>query len=140
MISRDGVLVGVVWIVFTLLFAIATVGLLNPLPSLFTLKSLLGPKLIFFSVIIAIAIFEYRSPRAEAKEQLSSLYHSFVTIISLGLLFSLLFTVSIDIAQAYTQELNSFVYNLSFMLFITSIYFILTLMVAFLYTMIIERL
>lgn len=51
MVSRDGVLIVIIWMVFTLLFAIVTVLWLHPLPSLDALRSLMGPKLIFFSIL-----------------------------------------------------------------------------------------
>ena len=49
MVSRDGVLLGVIWMVFTLLFAIVTVAWLHPSPDV--LRILIGPKLIFFSIL-----------------------------------------------------------------------------------------
>lgn len=138
MVSRDGVLLGVIWMVFTLLFAIVTVAWLHPSPSPHALGFLMGPKLVFFSIIIAIAVLGYRLPRAEAKEQLSPLSHTFVTIITFGILFSLLFSVLIDLAQAYSLKINGYAYNLSAVFFITSIYFILTLFAKFLHSVLIE--
>jgi len=138
MVSRDGVLLGIIWLVFTLLFAIATVAWLSPSPSLDVLRSLTGPKLIFFSIIIAIAALEYRLPKAEAKGQGSPLSNTFVTIITFGLLFSLLFSVSIDLALAYSLNINACLYNVSAVFFATSIYFILTLLAKFLHAALIE--
>ncbi|MBI2486434.1 MAG: hypothetical protein HYW01_05665 [Deltaproteobacteria bacterium] len=138
MISKDGVLVSIIWIIFTLLFAIATVAILNPSPSPVALRSLVGPKLVFFSLIIAIAALEYRLSRTESKEQISSLSRTFVTIITFGLLFSLLFSVSIDLAHSYSLNINSQAYNVSVVFFISSIYFILTLFAMFFYTALIE--
>ena len=86
MLSRDGVLLGVIWMIFTLLFAIVTVAWLKPSPSLDTLRFLMAHKLIFFSIIIAIAALEYRLPKVDAKEQRSSLCYTFVIIITFGLL------------------------------------------------------
>jgi len=140
MVSRDGVLLGIIWLVFTLLFAIATVAWLSPSPSPDVLRSLAGPKLIFFSIIIALAALEYRLPRAEAKGQWkgSPLSQTFVTIITFGLLFSLLFSVSIDLALAYSLSINACAYNLSAVFFASSIYFILTLLAKFLHAALIE--
>jgi len=139
MVSRDGVLVSIIWIVFTLLFAITTRAMFNPSPSPAALRFLVGPKLIFFSIIIAIATLEYRLSRTEAKEQIDSLSRTFVTIITFGLLFSLLFSVSIDLAHAYSLNINSQAYNVSAVFFITSIYFILTLFAMFFYTILIGQ-
>lgn len=138
MVSRDGVILGIIWMVFTLLFAIVTVAFLHPSPSLDTLRLLIGPKLIFFSIIIAVAALEYRLQRAEVRGQASLLSHTFVTIITFGLLFSLLFSVSIDLAQAYSAGINDCAFKLSAMFFITSIYFILTLFAKFLHATLID--
>ena len=51
MVSRDGVLLGVIWMVFTLLFAIVTITWRHPSPSPDVLRILIGPKLIFFSIL-----------------------------------------------------------------------------------------
>jgi hypothetical protein len=139
MVSRDGVLLGIIWSVFTLLLAIVTVMILNPSPSSDMLGFLVGPKLIFFSIIIALAALEYRLPRTEAKGQESPLSHTFVTIITFGLLFSLLFSVSIDLAHAYSLKINDYAYSVSIAFFITSIYFITTLFAKFLYTTLIAQ-
>ena len=139
MVSRDGVLLGIIWMIFTLIFAIVTVAFLHPSPSLDTLRLLIGPKLIFFSIIIAIAALEYRLQRAEVRGQASLISHTFVTIITFGLLFSLLFSVSIDLTQAYTGKIHACAYNLSALFFISSIYFILTLFAKFLHATLIEQ-
>jgi hypothetical protein len=138
MVSRDGVLLGIIWMVFIFLFAIVTVAFLHPPHSLDTLKLLIAPKLIFFSVLIAIAAIEYRLPRAETKGQGSPLSHTFVTIITFGLLFSLLFSVSIDLAQVYSAVINDCAFKLSAVFFVTAIYFILSLFAKFLHATLIE--
>jgi hypothetical protein len=95
--------------------------------------------MVFFSILIAVAALAYRLPGAEAKEQISSLSQTFVAIITFGLLFALLFSVSIDLAQVYSLNINSSAYNLSSMFFITSIYFILTLFGVFFHSVLIEQ-
>lgn len=140
MVSRDGVLVSIIWIIFTLLFSIVTLAMLNPSPSQDALRSLIGPKLIFFSIIIAIAVFEYRLSRTEAKKgETGSLSRTFVMIITFGLLFSLLFSVSIDLVHSYSLNIDSRAYNTSAVFFISSIYFIVTLFAMFFYTTLIKQ-
>jgi hypothetical protein len=134
MVSKDGVLLGIVWMVFTLLFAVLTVMMISPSPSLNILRSLVGPKLVFFSVIIALSAVEYRISSTQIRGQSGLLCYTFILIITFALLFSLLFSVSIDLVHLYSMRINEYAYSLSSAFFALSIYFIVTLFVVFLYT------